>query len=258
LYHETTEYFSELAITKVNYLKENFLGFFVGTMMAGAYVSVGMMLTLTIGNSMESASNMLVMGALFGIALTLIVFAGAELFSGHTMFMAFGYLHKKVSALSVVGDWMVCWSGNLVGAVLLSTLFVMGGSDWIYDPLSYVHNIADIKVNSSIIELVSRGSICNWLICLAIWMTRRSDNDVAKCIFIFWCLFAFVSAGFEHGVANMTVFTLSLLGAHTESVTVWSVWYNLFWVSIGNVIGGAGFISLAYYLASYKINSLHK
>ena len=70
---------------------------------------------------------------------------------------------------------------------------------------------------------------------------------------IFWCLFAFVAAGFEHGIANMTVFTISLLGNHPEGVSISGMIYNLAWVSIGNIIGGAGFIGIAYFLTSNPI-----
>jgi nitrite transporter NirC len=252
LFQDTAEHFSELAVTKIHTLRTNFLGFFIGTMMAGAYVGIGMMLTLSLGNDVDPSSYKLVMGSFFGIALTLIVFAGAELFSGHTMFMAFGFLHKKVKFLPAIYDWVICWSGNLTGAVLLSILFALGGGGgWMDDSTSLVHQVAEYKVNSSITELIARGAICNWLVCLAIWMTARTTNDTAKCIFIFWCLFAFVAAGFEHGVANMTVFTISMLGAHADSVTIMSVWYNLVWVSIGNIIGGAGFIGVAYHLTGY-------
>ncbi len=118
---------------------------------------------------------------------------------------------------------------------------------------SLVHMLADIKMNSSITELVARAIICNWLLCLAIWMTSKTKSDVAKCILIFWCLFAFVSAGFEHSIANMAIFTISLMGNHPDTVTVPGLLYNLAWVSFGNVIGGAGFIGVAYYLTAHSL-----
>lgn len=238
-----------LAVRKFQFLKSNPLGFAISTMMAGAYVGIGIILILTLGNEATSLSRNLIMGCFFGITLTLIIFAGAELFSGHTMFMAFGFLYKKLTIPQVIMDWVACWSGNLIGAMLLGVLFAAGGGGGWYDlPNSLVHQIAQSKVDSSIVELVARAIICNWLICLAIWMTSRTISDTAKCILIFWCLFAFVAAGFEHGVANMTVFTISILGAHTPEVSVLTAWYNLLWVSIGNIVGGAGFIGCAYYL----------
>jgi len=35
-------------------------------------------------------------------------------------------------------------------------------------------------------------------------------SDAAKCIVIFWCLYAFIASGFEHSVANMTLFGIAL------------------------------------------------
>lgn len=248
---DTTKQFSEIAVVKINYFRRNPLGFFISTMMAGAYVGIGIMLILTLGNEAEAVSQKLIMGCFFGITLTLIIFAGAELFSGHIMYMTFGYFYKKISIFTAIIDWIICWYGNLFGAVLLSCLFVLGGgSGFLDDSTALVHTLADSKMNSGIIELIARASICNWLICLAIWMSSKTENDTAKCILIFWCLFAFVAAGFEHGIANMTVFAISLLGNHPEGVSIMGMVYNLAWVSVGNIIGGAGFIGVAYYLTS--------
>tara|TARA_R110002073_G_scaffold9448_5_gene48097 strand:- start:7555 stop:8334 length:780 start_codon:yes stop_codon:yes gene_type:complete len=251
LHQDNTRHFSDIAVRKIEHLKQNPLGFFISTMMAGAYVGIGIILILTLGNEAEPSSRKLIMGCFFGITLTLIVFAGAELFSGHTMYMTFGFFYRKIRAATVIFDWVICWYGNLFGALLLSMLFMLGGGGgWADDPTSLVHSLAAAKMNSSIIELLSRSIICNWLICLAIWMSTKTKSDTAKCILIFWCLFAFVAAGFEHGIANMTVFTISMLGHHPASVTLMGGLYNLLWVSVGNIIGGAGFIGVAYYLTS--------
>lgn len=54
--------------------------------MAGAYVGLGIILIFTLGNLLDPSVRPLVMGATFGIALTLVIIAGSELFTGHTMF----------------------------------------------------------------------------------------------------------------------------------------------------------------------------
>ncbi len=254
MHKDTTKEFSCMAVEKIAYFKRNPVGFFISTMMAGAYVGVGIMLILTLGNDADPASRNLIMGCFFGIALVLIIFAGADLFSGHIMYMTFGYLYRKIRLFSVIRDWIICWYGNLSGAVLLSVLFALGGGGgWIDDSSSLVHNIAEAKMNSTITELLARSLICNWLLCLAIWMTSKTRSDMAKCILIFWCLFAFISAGFEHSIANMTIFTISLLGNSPDTVTVSGLLYNLGWVSFGNVVGGAGFIGIAYYLTGHSL-----
>ncbi|MCP4316670.1 MAG: hypothetical protein GY789_11830 [Hyphomicrobiales bacterium] len=155
-------------------------------MMAGAYVGVGIVLILTLGHDAEPGSQKLIMGSLFGITLTLIVFAGAELFSGHIMYMTFGFFYRKVGALTVIKDWIFCWYGNLFGAMMLSILVVIGGgSGWINEDTSLVHQVADAKMNSTVVELIARAIICNWLICLAIWMSARTKSDTTKCILLF-------------------------------------------------------------------------
>ena len=254
VHQDTTRKFADIAVDKISYLKRNPVGFFISTMMAGAYVGVGIMLILTLGNEADPASRNLIMGCFFGIALVLIIFAGADLFSGHIMYMTFGFLYKKIGMFSVIKDWIICWYGNLFGAVMLSVLFAIGGGGgWMGDGSSLVHSLAEAKMSSGITELLARAMICNWLLCLAIWMTSKTSNDAAKCILIFWCLFAFISAGFEHSIANMTIFTISLLGDHPDTVTVYGLLYNLAWVSFGNVLGGAGFIGVAYYLTSHSL-----
>ena len=80
-------------------------------------------------------------------------------------------------------------------------------------------------------EVFVRAILCNWLVCLAIWGSARTDNDAAKCIIIFWCLFAFIAAGFEHSVANMTVFAVSLFSEHPEGVSVAGAAHNLIWAT---------------------------
>jgi nitrite transporter NirC len=254
MHKDTTKEFADIAVAKIGYFRRNPIGFFISTMMAGAYVGVGIILILTLGNDADPASRNLVMGCFFGIALALVIFAGAELFSGHIMYMTFGFLYKKIGWLPVIKDWIICWYGNLFGAVMLSVLFAMGGGGgWMNNGSSLVHLLADTKMNSSITELLARAIICNWLLCLAIWMTSKTKSDTAKCILIFWCLFAFVAAGFEHSIANMTIFTISLLGDHPETVSLNGLFYNLAWVSFGNVIGGAGFIGIAYFLTGHSL-----
>ncbi len=81
-------------------------------------------------------------------------------------------------------------------------------------------------------------------------MSGRTTNDAAKAIVIFWSLFAFIASGFEHSVANMTLFSIALLGEHPETVSLFGMVYNLFWVTLGNLFSGSVFMALGYWLYS--------
>ncbi len=88
MYADTIDAFTKIAERKLKAMRESPAGFFVASMLAGAYVGVGIILIFTLGNAAPPELQKLIMGATFGIALTLVVIAGAELFTGHTMFMA--------------------------------------------------------------------------------------------------------------------------------------------------------------------------
>lgn len=251
MYADTTDHFAEIAAKKAAYLKTNPLGFLVGAMMAGAYVGIGIILIMTVGNSVDPAFAKIAMGLSFGVALTLVVFAGSELFTGYTMYMTLGLLKGRSTVGQLIDTWSVAWVGNFVGALLLVWLFnTGGGGGFLADEMALIHKVASYKMNSPALKLFARAILCNWLVCLAIWMAARTQNDVAKILLIFWCLFAFITSGFEHSVANMTVLSLSLAGAHPESVSLAGLMHNLVWVTAGNIVGGAVFMAGAYWKAS--------
>ena len=88
MYADTIEGFAKVAEKKLAALRQSPGGFFVSSMLAGAYVGMGIILIFVLGNQAPVEVRKLIMGATFGIALTLVIIAGAELFTGHTMFMS--------------------------------------------------------------------------------------------------------------------------------------------------------------------------
>jgi nitrite transporter NirC len=142
------------------------------------------------------------------------------------------------------------WAGNLIGSVLLAAIFYLGGGGQILkEGADLIFNVSAAKMNAPAAALVARGILCNWLVCLALWTSARATSDSAKCILIFWCLFAFIACGFEHSIANMTIFSVALLGNHPASVSVAGMAHNLAWVTLGNAIAGAFFMAGAYWRA---------
>jgi nitrite transporter NirC len=188
------------------------------------------------------------MGASFGIALTLVVLAGAELFTGNNLIMTIGVLCRQASVQDLVRVWVWSWAGNLLGGVGLAALIV--GAGVLAPAATLIDGTAAVKMNAPALQLFLRGALCNWLVCLAVWMSLRTEDDTAKCISIFWCLFAFIACGYEHSVANMTLLALAMFGPHGETVTWLGFWRNLGWVTAGNVVGGAGFVAAAYWATS--------
>lgn len=251
MYLDTLDYFATLAAKKAAAARASLPVFAVAAMMAGAYVGLGIILIFSVGATIDPAWQRLVMGASFGIALTLVVFAGSELYTGHTMIMPIGRLRGRIGMADLGCVWALGWAGNLAGAVLLALIFVSGGGGVLLgDGAALLQKVAAAKMNAPAGELVARAILCNWLVCLALWMTARTGSDTARLGVIFWCLFAFIASGYEHSVANMTLFSIALLAEHGEAVSLAGMAYNLLWVTLGNTIAGALFMATGYWFVS--------
>ena len=251
-YVETVTGFAKAAVAKRAHLKSDPFGFLILATMAGAYVGLGVLLIFSVGQGVDSGIRPIVMGASFGLALILVVFAGSELFTGHTMYMTHGLLTGRTGLSDLTKCWGASWAGNLVGAFMLSVLFVYGGGGTVLDAEGklLIHEVAEKKMHGAPLALFLNGILCNWLVCLAIWTAARASNEMAKIAIIWFCLYAFIAAGFEHSVANMTVFSVALLSNHPPSITLVEAARNLFFVSIGNAFAGVVIMGFGYWFVA--------
>jgi nitrite transporter NirC len=230
-------------------------------MLAGMYVGVGVILVFSIGAPLAAAGSpatKVAMGASFGVALTLVIFAGAELFTGNNMIFSLGALTGKTRVSALAKNWVWTWIGNLLGSALLALIVVKAGT---FDgPVfrDFVVSATATKMNLAWIQLFLRGILANWLVCLAIWQAAKTKSDAAKLGLIFWCLFAFIASGFEHSIANMTLLTMGLLLPHGADVTIAGLGRNLLATTLGNIVGGCVFVALPYWVASMDRISLLK
>lgn len=252
MYSDTIAHFAKVAKTKTELLKNNPFAFFIGALMAGAYLGIGIVLVFTVAGQLDPSVRPMVMGMSFGIALTLVIFAGSELFTGHTMYMTIGWLKETVTGADVFRAWGASWAGNLMGAMLFGIMVALGHGALYNESSDLLNAVASTKMNKGPVQLFFLAILCNWLVCLAIWTAARTENDAAKCILIFWCLYAFFASGFEHSVANMAVFSMALLGDYPDSVSLFGMFYNLFFVTLGNLVSGSVFMAIGYWAASPK------
>ena len=250
MYAPTITGFADRAAKEAVSIRRSPLGFFVGAMLAGTYIGIATILAISTAAGLPAGVRPLVMGSTFGLGLILTVFAGGELFTGYVMYLGFGLMRRTVSWADAALLIVVVWVGNLIGALLLSSIFIAGGGGQVFANASTMFNAyAAHKVEADGLALVCRAILCNWLVCLGIWTAARVTGDGAKCFVMAWILLAFVAAGFEHSVANMTALTLGLF-APGETIAMPGVLHNLAFVTLGNVIGALVFVVAAYGIAA--------
>jgi nitrite transporter NirC len=248
VYSEDFEATAKSGLAKVTFLKTNPAGYFVSSMLAGIYIGFGSLLMNSIAGQLEgNPAAKMISGAAFSVALSLVVMAGAELFTGNNMAMAAGVFKKKITLADAVKLLAVCWLGNLAGSWCLVILFHFSGLQTGNTAEALAQGAA-AKMSIPFGSLLIRGLLCNMLVCLAIWCSTRAKSDAGKLIMVFWCILAFVTTGFEHSIANMTQLSAALLDPAGEAVSFGGYVYNLLTVTLGNMIGGILFVAVPYYI----------
>lgn len=219
--------------------------YLLSSALAGAFIGVAVVLLASVSGPLLAADSpwtKLVQGSVFGIALTLVVFAGAELFTGNAMVMAQGVAARTVRTVDAFAVLAVSLVGNFFGAIGFAAI-VHGGGSLNGAGAAFVAKAIEAKVALSGPQLFWRAVLCNLLVCLALWMASRTRSDAAKIAVLWWALLAFVASGFEHSIANMTLFAL---GVFEGSATWGQLAANLVWTVPGNLVGGGVLVGLAY------------
>jgi formate/nitrite transporter len=208
-------------------------------------------------------------GAIFPGGLMLVVLAGGELFTGNTM-MLLPLATGKIRLTGLLRNWLIVYTGNFVGSVFVAYLIIcsgqLNGGNHLLGGMTI--KIAATKCHLSFLEAFSLGILCNWLVCLAVWMATGTKEMIGKIFAIFFPIWLFITSGFEHSVANMYYISAGLFAqSHPdwlasvplrpellESLT-WTNFFiaNLLPVTLGNIVGGGIFVSLAYRFAYGKM-----
>ncbi|MGB4238107.1 MAG: formate/nitrite transporter family protein [Candidatus Hydrothermia bacterium] len=234
--------------------------------LAGAYIGFGAELSTIVSHDLARFLGVgfarLVQGAVFSVGLMLVVIAGAELFTGNNLVML-SVLDGKTSVKKLLYNWVVVYIANLIGSLVLVVLMYWTELWNMNNNLvgAYALSVANSKVNLSLLSAFARGILCNWLVCLAVWMAFASREVVGKIFAIFFPIMAFVASGFEHSVANMYFIPMGILLKDVPAVVSMAgiadlsklSWYsffvrNLIPVTLGNIVGGAGFVAGLYWL----------
>ncbi len=184
-------------------------------------------------------------GVVFALGLILVVVGGAELFTGNAL-MVMAAVDRRITLGALLRNWGIVYVGNLVGAVGLAVAFGMSGL--LDGPMGVVAaKAATAKAALDPLEAFVRGALCNALVCLAVWLSFAARTATDKILGVLWPVAAFVTLGLEHSVANMFLFPAGLWAGSEASVA--GVLGNLVWVTLGNIVGGAGGVALAYRFA---------
>jgi formate/nitrite transporter len=257
-----------------------FLKMFMLSVLAGAFialgaifattVSAGSMAITTAGGEAAYSTGLpygvtrLLAGLVFSLGLILVVVGGAELFTGNNL-IVMAWASGKVSAGALLRNWGIVYVGNFVGSIGTAALMFFTRQ---YTFGANSIGIAALrtgvaKCDLTFIQAIALGTLCNALVCMAVWLTFSARSTVDKIAAIVFPITAFVAAGFEHSIANMyfipyalfvKMFDTDFIGKVADKVPnldklTWQAFWinNLLPVTIGNIIGGAVLVAAVYW-----------
>lgn len=237
---------------------------FVLSVVGGGSIGLGgMFFCIVLGDPQLSYAVQRVMGGVvFTLGLALVMIAGAELFTGNCL-IVMAWANRQISTLEVAKNWTVVWVGNLVGALGLVFLLWMchfpdlnGGNVGLG-----LLKLAVSKVSPDSTTIFFKGIMCNILVCLGVWLAYAGRSVSDKIAGMLLPVAAFVAAGFEHCIANMMFLPMAWLivqmghqpaGLDVSVITLGAIAHNILWATLGNIVGGAGFVGAVYWLIYRK------
>ncbi len=212
---------------------------------AGIFIALAGILSTVVSISITNYSvSKLISALVFPIGLILVILMKTELFTGNSL-LVIPLLKKDITLKELLRNWLVVYLGNLFGSLIISLLIVNTPlRDVLSDKISV---IANAKISFSFIEAIILGILCNFLVCLSVFLASNANTITEKVIVIFLPIFTFVALSFEHSVANMSYLSLGYL--LDGGITLMKLFINnLLPVTIGNIIGGTILGISVYYL----------
>lgn len=250
------------------------LRLFAKAVMAGAMIALGAAASSVAAHGIADVGlSRLVAGCVFPVGLMMVVLLGAELFTGDCL-VAMGVMDKRIRLGSYARLLLIVYLGNLAGAVLIALLTVWSGQlNYSGGMLgAYAIKVAVGKVNMTFAQGLTSSILCNVLVCAAVLMALCAKDVTGKLLSCFFAIMLFVTAGYEHCVANMYYIPVGMLALNNPAYrslaaeayglgaeqlsslnTLNFLVRNLLPVTLGNILGGVGLVAApVYYLNRIK------
>ncbi|POT60023.1 formate transporter FocA [Citrobacter amalonaticus] len=255
----------QAGVYKVKKKKE--LTFFLAVT-AGVFISIAFVfyITVTTGAMPANSLTKLAGGLCFTLGLVLVVVCGADLFTS-TVMTVMAKASGLISWRQLIINWIIVYFGNLVGALFFVFLIWFSGQIMSSNSLwgLNVLQTADHKMHHTFIEAVCLGTLCNLMVCLAVWMSYSGHSLTDKIVAMLLPIGMFVASGFEHSIANMFLIPLGIMIRNFAPDEFWQMTQttadnfsaltvsnfitdNLIPVTIGNIIGGGVLVSITYWI----------
>ena len=256
-----------VAKSKLSVVNMLILGILAGMFIALAGVGSTIAPASIAGSALYSIGRVL-SASVFPVGLAMVLLAGSELFTGNCL-MIISVMEREVRLRAMLRNWLFVYIGNFIGSILVATLTVYGGTYSLFGNGAAVQAIstAITKVSLPFGHVLLRGILCNFLVCIAVWISAAAKDVAGKIIGLFLPIMLFVLCAYEHSIANMYYIPTGIMAiGNPDYVAAYAAAYgensnvamtalswgnmitkNLIPSTLGNIIGGTFLVGMAYW-----------
>jgi len=208
-------------------------------LISGAHIGFGAYLAMSVGGAIPGIQQTnpglakLIYGAVFPLGLMMTSITGAELFTGNTALVSAAWVERQIKLKDLLKSWSVSYIANFIGSILFAALIMRAR---ILSSSQLPLNIALAKVALPFDVAFTRAILCNWLVCMAVYMASGCLSMTGKMVTIWFPICAFVTVGLEHSVANMFFIPLGMMFGADITISQFLM-KNLLPVTLGNIVG---------------------
>jgi formate/nitrite transporter len=240
---------TETGVTKAQLSRDKDL---LGGFLAGAYIAFGGLLAITVSSGLKPETwgslPTLFTGAVFSLGLILVVVAGSELVTGNMALVPLAFMQRRIGIRRTLENLGWVTIGNLAGALFVA--YFLAVKTGVVTANLQFHRLSEIAtakgVTESDLQIFLRALGCNWLVCLAVWMSLAAEDIAGKVLAIFFPIMGFVAMGFDHVVANF-FFLPAAIFAHVPGISWGDALRNWAFAFLGNLVGATVFVAASYW-----------
>jgi len=134
---------------------------------------------------------------------------GGELFTGNTALVTAALIEKKTALGALLKNWFFSYLGNFLGSVILAYLVFASGT---LGTGPAAASMAVAKTSLPFMQAFVRGLLCNWLVCMAVYMASGASTLVSKMVAIWFPISAFIALGEYDVLFHPSIQRLVLVG----------------------------------------------
>ncbi|MBW3665330.1 MAG: formate/nitrite transporter family protein [Actinobacteria bacterium] len=224
-------------------------------LLAGAFVTLGALLSVLVASGVEAEGPRLVLAGIgFSVGYYFVALAGVALFTEANVALPDVLLARGRLPRHLLRFWGLVFVFNFAGAYLVGWM-VAAAQQYSPDFHATLREMVDLKMAyrargdaGAWWGVVLSGALANWMVGLAFFFAKMAQTVLGKFLPLALAVILFEAANFQHSPANMGYFSLIMpLGEGPGWAP--AVLWNILPAAGGNVLGGALLVALPFWYA---------